>query len=308
MSNYNYLAIATVTATLRDVLQNAVDRDRDGAVRGAKVTTQRPEKAGNGNQSNAGVNLYLYQVTPNAAWRNSDIVIRRPDPQAPDDRGKDKIEQRAQIPLNLHYLLSFYGDEQKLEPQRLLGIAVSAIEAQPKPILSRDAIRAVIQNNSYLYLSQSDLAFQVENIERIKLTPLTLSLEELSKLWSVFFQVPYALSVAYEASVVLIAPEISASVPVVSKLAIKKPDRFMFSVGLDLAGELDKREAPITLRKQFQEHGKPLGPDALVKVDQVGTGWTIVDADDKYFIRREKQTLNVYQDGSAGVAPEVPQP
>ena len=82
----------------------------------------------------------------------------------------------------------------------------------------------------------------------------------------------------------------------------------MFSVGLDLAGELDKREASTTLRKQFQEHGKPLGPDALVKVDQVGTEWTIVDADDKYFIRREKQTLNVYQDGSAGVAPEVPQP
>jgi hypothetical protein len=36
----------------------------------------------------------------------------------------------------------------------------------------------------------------------VKLTPLPLSLEELSKLWSVFFQIPYNLSVAYQATVV----------------------------------------------------------------------------------------------------------
>ena len=185
----NYLAIATVTTTLRDILDNAVS----AIIPGATVTTQRPEKVGNGTQSQAGVNLYLYQVTPNAAWRNSDIVIRRSSPQAPDNRGKDTIEQHTQIPLNLHYLFSFYGDDQKLEPQRLLGRVVSAIEA--KPILSLDSIRMAIQHNEAL--KQSDLDFQVENIERIKLAPLTLSLEDLSKLWSVFFQVPYALSVAY---------------------------------------------------------------------------------------------------------------
>jgi hypothetical protein len=56
----------------------------------------------------------------------------------------------------------------------------------------------------------------VAYIERIKLTPLTLSLEDLSKLWSVFFQVPYALSIAYEASVVLIEPSTPLAVPTVT--------------------------------------------------------------------------------------------
>ncbi len=44
-------------------------------------------------------------------------------------------------------------------------------------------------------------------MESVKFSPLSLDLEELSKLWSVFFQTPYALSVAYHASVVLIEAE-----------------------------------------------------------------------------------------------------
>src|SRR5690606_16023724 len=50
-------------------------------------------------------------------------------------------------------------------------------------------------------------------VEQIKFTPLTLSLEELSKLWSVFFQAPYALSVAYQGTVVLIESEESPHSP-----------------------------------------------------------------------------------------------
>jgi hypothetical protein len=53
-------------------------------------------------------------------------------------------------------------------------------------------------------LAGSDLAEAVENV---RLTPTVLSLEELSRLWSIFFQTPYALSVAYQASVVLVEDE-----------------------------------------------------------------------------------------------------
>jgi len=41
-------------------------------------------------------------------------------------------------------------------------------------------------------------------MERIRFTPTALTLEEFSKLWSAFFQVEYALSAVYQASVVLI--------------------------------------------------------------------------------------------------------
>jgi len=43
-----------------------------------------------------------------------------------------------------------------------------------------------------------------EQVESIKFSPLILNLEEMSKVWSVFFQTPYALSIANQATVVLI--------------------------------------------------------------------------------------------------------
>jgi hypothetical protein len=69
-------------------------------------------------------------------------------------------------------------------------------------ILGRARVQNVVANplNS-LTLGGSDLA---DAPELVKLTPLPLSLEELSKLWSVFFQIPYNLSVAYQATVVQI--------------------------------------------------------------------------------------------------------
>jgi hypothetical protein len=65
-------------------------------------------------------------------------------------------------------------------------------------------IRDTIANPAFSFLATSNLA---DEIELVKFTPLSLSLEELSKLWSVFFQIPYTLSVAYQGTVVLIEGE-----------------------------------------------------------------------------------------------------
>jgi hypothetical protein len=186
----NYLAIATVTATLSRALTAVVGTD----VPGATVTTLRPDDSTNGTP-NTGVNIYLYQVTTNAAWRNADLPTRRADGQ---------LVQRPKVALDLQYLLSFYGNEVQLESQRLLGSVVRTLHT--RPVLTRQMIRDTVSDANNAFLASSDLAGEVE---LIKFTPSSLSLEELSKVWSVFFQVPYALSVAYQASVVLIEPEVT---------------------------------------------------------------------------------------------------
>jgi hypothetical protein len=178
----NYLAIATVTAALQQALQQAVGN----AVPNAKVGFSRPD-AGDGKQSPL-VNVYLYQVTPNAAHSNNDLPTRRSD---------GTLVRRPQVALDLHYLFTFHGDEDQLEPQRLLGAVASVLHAQP--FLSRQDI--VKAGQFFGFLADSGLEDQVE---RIRFTPTALSLEEFSKLWSVFFQVEYNLSAAYQASVVLI--------------------------------------------------------------------------------------------------------
>src|SRR5207247_605484 len=102
-----------------------------------------------------------------------------------------------------------------LEPQRLLGAAVRTLHA--RPVLTRAVIRATIDrlvaSDPQHFLKNADLADQVE---LVKFTPLQLTLEELSKVWSIFFQTNYALSVAYQGSVVLIESDAkpSPSLPV----------------------------------------------------------------------------------------------
>jgi hypothetical protein len=191
----NHLAVATVTATLHNVLIGA-----GAVVPGTTVTTGRPAAAPPHGPS---INAFLYQVTPNAAYRNEDLPTRRAD---------GRLVQKPRAALALHYLFSFSGDEGKLEAQRLLGAVVRQLHAQPA--LRPDDITSTIGKPPFdAVLAASDLARQVDVV---RLTPLNLSLDELSKMWSVFFQVPYLLSVAYQASAVLVETDdaIGAAVPV----------------------------------------------------------------------------------------------
>lgn len=192
----NFLAIATVTATLSQLLSEALVLDVDDAT----VTTIRPDS--NGSMPTTGVNIFLYQVTPNAAWQNADLPTRR---------ANGELIQRPQAALDLHYLLTFYGVESDLVPQRVLGSVIRTLHSQP--ILSRELIRNTIARTEYEYLTTSNLA---DSIELVKFTPLPLSLEDLSKLWSVYFQTAYSLSIAYQGTVVLIESEVSthAALPV----------------------------------------------------------------------------------------------
>src|SRR5260370_39430318 len=103
----NYPAIATVTAPLQNVLRTVIHAQPLWS--GVDGSTARPDTL-DSDVKTARVNIFLYQTTPNAALRNADLPTRRVDGQ---------LVQRPQVALDLHYLLSFYGDEKTIEPQRL---------------------------------------------------------------------------------------------------------------------------------------------------------------------------------------------
>jgi hypothetical protein len=193
----NHLAIATVTATLRDLVFGAVSVD----VPGADVTMVRPDGAGSG-VPKTGVNIFLYQVTPSAAAISEDLPTRSQD---------GTLVRRPRVGLDLHYLLTFYGAEAQLIPQRLLGSSARVLHA--KPVLTRPQVNLSVAARAFL--SGSNLA---ADVELVKFTQLPLTLEELSKLWSVFFQTEYTLSVAYRGTVVLIETEDSFMTPLPVRL------------------------------------------------------------------------------------------
>ncbi len=171
----NSFAIAAVTASIRNLLFDAVN----GSVDGADVTVRPPDRAranGNGNQ----LNVFLYQTSLDAAWRNQDL---------PQVRGGEN--GHPPLPLILYYLVTAYGDgDNEVVGHSLLGHAMSVLHDHP--LLGPDEIKAA--------LPESDLDQQ---IERVRITPQPLTLEEMSKLWTTF-QTQYRISAAYQACVVLI--------------------------------------------------------------------------------------------------------
>jgi hypothetical protein len=181
----NPLAIAAVTATFSQLLQQVIE---EPTMAGATVTTGAPDMAradGTGRQ----LNLFLYQVTPSAALRNMDLPFRS---------GDGDLTGRPVLALGLHYLLTAYGqNDAELDAHHLLAQAMSLVHDQG--VLGREQIRAAI--GAEPAVAQSDLADQVE---LVKLCPQVLSVDEISRLWTMYQTTNYRLSVGYEASVVLI--------------------------------------------------------------------------------------------------------
>lgn len=183
----NYLAIATLTATLQRALQSAVQVDLEGA----RVTTIRPGGLGAGTPE-TGVNLFLYQVISNPALQNIDATAFR-------SKGNPT---RRQMALDLYYMLSFYGNDAELEPQRLLGSVVRTLN--DLRYIKPEMIRDTEADPTFTFLRNSNVSDQ---IQQVNIIPMDLSLEDLSKAWSVFFQTPYLLSVVYKLTVVTIEGE-----------------------------------------------------------------------------------------------------
>ena len=179
----NYLAIATVTATLQRVLQSVIQQD----IEGARATTFPPGGISTG-APEVGVNIYLYQVTNNNSLANYDST---------PNRTKGSPLNR-QVAVDLCYMMSCYGNDAELQPQRVLGSIVSTLA--DKRILTPELIRSTCNDATFPFLAESDLADQ---IQQINIVPIDISLEDLSKAWSVY-QVPYVLSIAYRACLVIV--------------------------------------------------------------------------------------------------------
>ncbi len=187
MSNTN--AVAVATEGLKATLARAFAEVGTAGVAGAGVGTARPHEIPT---EFVGVNVFLYQVTPNAALRGFDLPTRR---------ASGELAQRPQLALDLHYILSFKGAEAALDPQRMMGAALAGLHARPE--LAPEDIELIAQNappGTYLQ-DANDLAQQVE---RVRFTLAPLNLEELSRLWAMFPQAPYLLSATVRASVVLL--------------------------------------------------------------------------------------------------------
>ncbi|MGI8686229.1 MAG: DUF4255 domain-containing protein [Acidimicrobiales bacterium] len=237
----NALAIAAVTSTLVNLLA-----DVDQVAGGAQVTARPPDTARdnvNGHQ----LNVFLYQTAPDTAWRNQ---------EPPRSRGGESSPTRPPLALQLHYLLTaIASDGDELVAHRILGKAMSILH--DNALLDRADIESA--------LADAELHLQVE---RVRVTPTTLSIEEISKLWAAF-QTNYRVTAAYEATVVLIdsTDPATSPLPVLRRgrtdpegpNAVAAPGPALDAAGPDLGGAERRLGLPVRPGDRVVLTGRALG-------------------------------------------------
>lgn len=177
----NALAIATVTQALALLIERELAPDIDLAV---SVQTRKPHTEP---PTDPTITAFCYQVVPDAARRNANLPSRASD---------GELIRRPAAALDLNYLITGYGEENELVGQRLIGSVVRTL--QEIPVLPPDVIAEAAQRP---YLRGSDLA---DADHKVRFTPIQMDVDETSKLWGTLYQTPYALSVTYQATLVLI--------------------------------------------------------------------------------------------------------
>jgi hypothetical protein len=210
------LAIAGVTAVLRDLLNDGLINHNVAGIIGSSVTVSvgPPDRVVPANGTEASqLNLFLHQVTPNAGWRNEGLPARDPS-------GRQRLANPP-LALDLHYLVSAYGGAD-LHGEILLGYAMQLLHETP--VLTRAAIRAALNPSpdvggdlppALRALAEAGLDAQ---IEALRITPAQLDGEEMSKLWTAI-QSHLRPSAAYRVSVVLIEGRrpVRAPLPVLTR-------------------------------------------------------------------------------------------
>lgn len=186
------LALASVTALLKDLLENGLASSGVTAKLGgdASVSAMAPDRISSGTDEKAQLNLFLYHVTPRSTLRHHPTTGPRP------------------LTLELHYLLTAYG-AQDYQTEILLGHGLQILHECP--VMDKERIRTTLKALSHardrrvIPAPQAALAASTlaDAVDQITIEAEFLSTEEISRLWSAL-QAKFRPSATYKVSVVAI--------------------------------------------------------------------------------------------------------
>ena len=193
------LSIASVTSVIKSVLENGlVMHGATTIVAELAVTAMPPDRITTGADERSQLNIYLYRITPNTAWRG-----------IPTGGAQTNGARAVPLSLDLHYLLTAYG-ERDYHAETLLGSAMELLHQTP--VLTHETIAPTLASLAERSGSGASVfADVIDSIDRITLSPEFLSMEDLTKLWSAL-QARFRLSATYQVSVLMrSAPDVAVS-------------------------------------------------------------------------------------------------
>jgi hypothetical protein len=182
-------AVAAATVAFADRLHALIGE----AVPGARVTMVDPSSESL-RTGDAIVNLYLFRTMRDGATSNRDLPTRG---------GAGQPMASPTLMLQLDYMISFFGEEARLDPQRLLGLVAGGLNATP--YLERGNLRAAAAATPWLGAPPGATG------ERLRIVPMDLSPEAMARIWSDFVHAPYQLSQFYTVSPVALEVPLSVA-------------------------------------------------------------------------------------------------
>lgn len=216
----NALAIAAVTAVLKDLLETGLLREAIvTSIGDLLVTALPPDRISVGTDERTQLNLFLYQVSQN---RNADWMTR----ESRGVRGVDSRSQNPPLAIDLHYLVTAYGGKD-FQAELLLGYAMQVMHEMP--VLTRDDIYTALKHISTVNtasvfaqaIASTSVTDLADRVGQIKICPEFFNMEETSKLWSAL-QTHYRPSAAYLASMILIESRRSQQ-PIKNNIPFQQP-------------------------------------------------------------------------------------
>lgn len=268
----NALSIATVTAVIKNLLENGLVSDAIAASVGdVLVTALPPDKIQVGSDERAQINLFLYHVTQN---RNVDWISQ-------EYRNRYSTTRTANPPLalDLHYVLTAYGAKD-FQAEILLGYAMQMLHKLP--IITSNTIENALKNaaetSTSSVFSQAIANLSVSNLAlrlgQIKVSSAFLTMEETSRIWSAL-QTNYRPSATYQVSMVMINSDNIDELDNSDALQLSEPTIEQITAPTSQA------EATITIGSTILIRGKRLRGDItkvrLSNIDKLFTPFDVQD-------------------------------
>ena len=259
------LGISAVTYVLQRMLysgvkgRNEAPPDNIGPLDDPLISITTPDKLDD-TQEKDQLNLFMYMVNFNSGWSSQ---------LQPARNSAGKRVENPPLAIDLHYLLSAYSGEQDIDREVLLGYGMQVFH--DNAVLSKSFIAAELTAPTPSFLKKSNLENQVE---RIKITPETLTTEEISRLWAAF-GAKYRPSAAYRVTLVLTQTqrEIEPGPPVRSRNVYVRPFQVPVIekiVAIDPDSDQPQPDRLIRLGDELSIHGYHLKGE-LVEV-RIGDG------------------------------------
>jgi hypothetical protein len=193
----DYLAVGGVTAVMKALLNTGLSEGGPATVLLSPpgITNKAPDLIVTGPDEPAQLNLFMYYSSINPALRNDGL---------PSMNSSGVALSNPPLAINLHYLVTAYGAN-PFDPEILLAFAMQVFHRTavvPRSVIQSAlaALSSGTPSNEQKLISASTLASQIEHI---RITPETLTTEEIYRLWTAF-QTSYRPTTSYQVSVVVI--------------------------------------------------------------------------------------------------------